>query len=260
MTLDPDTARLLEAGDCATLATDVATCRQLLAEHIRQSTSEINTLLANRDEARREAEMRGKQMAELETLRGPRDRGQKPLFEQLRGELDHYQEVIDAYSAQGKELAALRAALTECRDWLKHRVLDIIPEDDRPATEARLNLATHALDEYRELFKTDPAAAQWVRVPEDWDQFVSLVIHACREASRWRMKDGSECWCNRGQPSHSPGCKALAAAYEQAQRMFAAPQAGEPRHLTKSEQQSMDRALRKSVEIVKPQAGEPEGE
>ena len=59
-----------------------------------------------RDEARA-------QLAELETLRGPRDRGQKPLFEQLRGELDHYQEVIDAYSVQGGQLAALREALTD---------------------------------------------------------------------------------------------------------------------------------------------------
>ena len=42
-------------------------------------------LVARCDEARREAEELGKQLAELETLRGPRDQGQKPLFEQLRG-------------------------------------------------------------------------------------------------------------------------------------------------------------------------------
>lgn len=48
--LDPDTLRLLEAGDCGTLATDVTTCRQLLAEQFLKAASEINVLLASRDQ------------------------------------------------------------------------------------------------------------------------------------------------------------------------------------------------------------------
>lgn len=46
---DPDTLRLLEAGDCGTLATDVATCRQLLAEQSLKAADQINVLLAGRD-------------------------------------------------------------------------------------------------------------------------------------------------------------------------------------------------------------------
>ena len=47
--LDHDTARLLVAGDCGTLAMDVATGRQLLAEQIKKTTDDVNTLLAERD-------------------------------------------------------------------------------------------------------------------------------------------------------------------------------------------------------------------
>ena len=47
--LDHDTMRLLAAGDCATLAMDVATCRELLVEQSEKATGEINALLAERD-------------------------------------------------------------------------------------------------------------------------------------------------------------------------------------------------------------------
>ena len=50
--LDHDTMRLLEAGDCGTLAIDVATGRQLLAEQIGKATGEINALLAERGRLR----------------------------------------------------------------------------------------------------------------------------------------------------------------------------------------------------------------
>ncbi len=42
----------------------------------------------------------------------------------------------------------LETALTECRDWLRDRILDIIPENDRPATQARINLANYALGDW----------------------------------------------------------------------------------------------------------------
>lgn len=45
-----------------------------------------------------------------------------------------------------KENARLRTALEECHDWLAQRVIDIIPEIDRPATEARINMARAVLD------------------------------------------------------------------------------------------------------------------
>lgn len=43
--------------------------------------------------------------------------------------------------------ARLVEALEECSDWLEQRILDIIPTDDRPATQARIRLARTALDE-----------------------------------------------------------------------------------------------------------------
>lgn len=44
------------------------------------------------------------------------------------------------------EIGRLRTALEECHDWLAQRVIDIIPEIDRPATEARINMARIVLD------------------------------------------------------------------------------------------------------------------
>ncbi len=41
----------------------------------------------------------------------------------------------------------MRDALYECRLWLEHRVMDIIPEADKPATQARIDLARKALGE-----------------------------------------------------------------------------------------------------------------
>ena len=42
----------------------------------------------------------------------------------------------------------MELALTECRDWLQDRIINIIPKDDRPATQVRINLANHALGEW----------------------------------------------------------------------------------------------------------------
>ncbi len=47
---------------------------------------------------------------------------------------------------QGHDNAALRTALEECHSWLSQRVIDIIPEIDRPATQARINMARAVLD------------------------------------------------------------------------------------------------------------------
>ena len=158
---------------------------------------------AERDEARREADELAQDL-------------------KLATDLAHGSDKL--WDERGKQLAALREALGELESWGR-----VFVEKTPISAETLWRAFPKALDKARAaLTDTEEAAAQYQRVPEDWGEFVSLVIHACREASRWRMKDGSECWCNRGQPSHSPGCKALAAAYEQAQQMLAAAQAGEP--------------------------------
>ncbi len=46
--------------------------------------------------------------------------------------------------------AKLVEALEECSDWLEQRILDIIPADDHPATQARIRLARAALDKARQ--------------------------------------------------------------------------------------------------------------
>ncbi len=43
--------------------------------------------------------------------------------------------------------AQLVEALEECSDWLEQRILEIIPIDDHPATQARIRLARTALAE-----------------------------------------------------------------------------------------------------------------
>ncbi len=40
-----------------------------------------------------------------------------------------------------REIAMLHA-MKEVRDWLRDRVLDIIPENDKPATQARVEMLT----------------------------------------------------------------------------------------------------------------------
>lgn len=50
------------------------------------------------------------------------------------------------YATLQRETERLRAALEECHDWLAQRVIDIIPEIDKPATEARINMARAVLD------------------------------------------------------------------------------------------------------------------
>ncbi len=44
-----------------------------------------------------------------------------------------------------REIASLHAAVEEARDWLRDRVLSIIPEIDRPATQARIDLLNNVL-------------------------------------------------------------------------------------------------------------------
>lgn len=213
-----------------------------LTQRSNDFRDESRRVTLERDEARREAEDYKEQWEE-----------------QCRQRDDA---VVHAVN-QGKQLAALRGALEFYAD--PDIVIGRIVDGKIDAQPNGNSVARAALTD------TAEAAAQWVRVPEGWDSFVSLVIHACREAARWRMKDGSECWCNRGEPSHSPGCKALAAAYSQAQVLLAAaPQAGAPTTLEVDITDEQKEYVNKLIDdqekaydpkrvIGGPQASEPEG-
>ena len=68
----------------------------------------------------------------------------------------------DGYACQAEmvndmadDARRLRDALEELHDWLEQRVLDIIPEIDRPATQARINMSRAVLDGSRHLM-ADP--------------------------------------------------------------------------------------------------------
>ena len=130
-------------------------------------------LEAERDEARREAEELARtvdqEIAEVELQTG--------LAE-----------------TRGKQIAALREALTECCDWLGQRVLDIIPAIDVPATRARRDMAA------RVLFDTAKSAEQYQRVPEGYvvvpgeptkamaEAWASLALERIRDAVEGDMK------------------------------------------------------------------------
>ena len=65
-----------------------------------------------------------------------------PLIRRLK-------EMLAGRARRVKVNAQLVEALEECSDWLEQRILDIIPIDDHPATQARIRLARAALKKAR---------------------------------------------------------------------------------------------------------------